>query len=126
LDTIRYNGGATTANAIGSGVPVITVMGRHWVSRMSASQLIAAGLPDLVLPSISSYENTAIELALNENKLKSVKERLKKNVKSHSLFDSHGFVRQLESGFEIIWQRFLDGAGPDHVDIPKKTFASCK
>jgi protein O-GlcNAc transferase len=126
LDTIRYNGGATTANAIGSGVPVITVMGRHWVSRMSASQLIAAGLPDLVFPSISSYEHAAVELALNENKLRSVRERLKENVKGHPLFDSQGFVRQLEAGFEIIWQRFLDGSKPDHVEIAKSALASRK
>jgi hypothetical protein len=44
---------------------------------------------------------------------------LKENVKSHPLFDTQGFVRQLETGFEIIWQRFLEGLRPDHVDIPK-------
>jgi predicted O-linked N-acetylglucosamine transferase (SPINDLY family) len=86
---------------------------------MSSSQLIAAGLPDLVFPSISSYENAAIELALNETKLQSVRERLKENIKSHPLFDSKGFVRQLETGFEIIWQRFVEGLRPDHVDIPQ-------
>jgi predicted O-linked N-acetylglucosamine transferase (SPINDLY family) len=120
LDTIRYNGGATTANAIGTGVPVLSVMGRHWVSRMSASHLIAAGLPDLVFSSICSYEHAAIELALNESKLRTVKQRLKQNMASHPLFDSQGFVHQLETGFEIIWQRFMDGLVPDHVDIPKK------
>jgi protein O-GlcNAc transferase len=117
LDTIRYNGGATTANTIGAGVPVLTVMGRHWVSRMSASQLTAIGLPDLVFPSVAAYESAAIELALDAPALQSVRERLKKNLKDHPLFDSHGFVRRLEAGFENIWQRYLNGLGPDHVEI---------
>jgi predicted O-linked N-acetylglucosamine transferase (SPINDLY family) len=120
LDTLRYNGGATTANAIGAGVPVLTVMGGHWVSRMSASQLIAAGLPDLVFSSIGAYEQAAIDLALDESKLRSVKQRIKQNMTSHPLFDCQSFVRRLETGFEIIWQRFMDGLVPDHVDIPEK------
>jgi predicted O-linked N-acetylglucosamine transferase (SPINDLY family) len=118
LDTIRYNGGATTANALGCGVPVITVMGRHWVSRMAASQLIAAGLPELVFPSIAAYENAAVELALDDEKSKTLKQRLKKNIDTGPLFDSRGFVRQLEYGFDIIWQRYRDGLAPDHIDVP--------
>jgi protein O-GlcNAc transferase len=119
LDTVRYTGGATTANAIGAGVPVLTVMGRHWVSRMSASQLMAVGLPDLVFSSICAYEHAAIELARDESKLAMVQQRLKQNRTTHPLFDCQGFVHQLETGYEIIWQRFMDGLAPDHVDIPQ-------
>lgn len=120
LDTIRYNGGATTANALGCGIPVLTVLGRHWVSRMSASQLAAVGLPDLVLPSLDFYAHTAIELALDQNKLKTLKQCLKKNIPHAPLFDSRKFIRQLESGYQIIWQRFLDGLDPLHIDIPEE------
>ncbi len=119
LDTIRYNGGATTANALGCGVPVITVMGRHWVSRMAASHLIAAGFPELVFPSMAAYERAAVELALQDGKLRTLKQRLEKNIETSPLFDSRGFVRQLECGFDIIWQRFRDGLAPDHIDVPE-------
>ncbi len=118
LDTIRYNGGATTANALGCGVPVLSVMGRHWVSRMSASQLIATHMPDLVLPSMAAYEDAATELALNADKLEGIQTRLRNNIADCPLFDHKGFVRRLETGFEIIWKRFEDGLGPEHVDIP--------
>ncbi|MEJ2157555.1 MAG: tetratricopeptide repeat protein [Desulfobacteraceae bacterium] len=120
LDTIRYNGGATTANALGCGIPVLTVLGRHWVSRMSASQLAAVGLPDLVLPSLEAYAHTAIDLARHQNKLKNLKQYLKKNIPHTPLFDSSKFVRQLESGYRIIRQRFLKGLDPIHVDIPEE------
>lgn len=117
LDSLRYNGGATTANALGAGVPVITVMGRHWVSRMAASHLIAAGLPELVFPSMASYEEAAIDFAANREKLLAVQKRLLHNNKSHPLFDSQGFIRQLESGFEVIWRRYKEGQGTAHIDI---------
>jgi protein O-GlcNAc transferase len=118
LDTIRYNGGATTANALVRGIPVITVMGRHWVSRMSASQLITVGLPELVFPSVAAYEQAAVELARNKAKLNTLKQRLKENIESSPLFDSREFVRRLECGFDIIWQRYRDELEPDHIDVP--------
>ncbi len=120
LDTIRYNGGATTANALGCGVPVITVMGRHWVSRMSASQLISAGMPDLVFSSLTDYEHAAVDLALGVDKLQSIKDRLSQNIPTCPLFDHKGFVRHLETGLEMIWKRYTDGLDSVHIKIPLK------
>jgi predicted O-linked N-acetylglucosamine transferase (SPINDLY family) len=85
---------------------------------MAASQLIAAGLPELVFPSIAAYEHAAVELALQDEKLRTLKQRLKKNIENSPLFDSRGFVRHLERGFDIIWQRYRDGLAPDHIDVP--------
>ena len=117
LDTKRYNGGATTANALLSGVPVVSIIGGHWVSRMSASHLLAAGLPDLVHNDLKSYENTAIELAQRPEKLATTRCRLAQNVQTGPLFDAQGFTRHLEAGFQVIWNRYLDGLDPDHIDI---------
>lgn len=118
LDTIRYNGGATTANALAIDLPVITVQGRHWVSRMSASHLIAAGLPDLVFKTLTDYEEAAIELASHPEMLHSIRQRLVKNAKTLNLFDPQTFVHHLETGFEAIWDRYLNALPPDHVDLP--------
>jgi protein O-GlcNAc transferase len=117
LDTIRYNGGATTANALSVGLPVITVMGRHWVSRMSASHLIAAGMPDLVFNTLDSYEKAAVALGCNSNRIDAIRQRLADNFKTRPLFDTQGFVRHLEAGFESIWHRYKNGRQPDHIDV---------
>lgn len=117
LDTLRYNGGATTANAIGVGLPVVTVLGQHWVSRMTASHLFAAGLPDLVQPSARAYEKTAINLAQHPEKLFSIRQQLIKNTKTHPLFDPRNFVRKLESAYNAIWDRHRRGLPCDHMDI---------
>lgn len=118
LDTLRYNGGATTANALGVGLPVVTVMGRHWVSRMTASHLFAAGLPDFVQPSPRAYEQYAIQLCLHREKLLSTRQRLINNAKTHPLFDTQSFVDQLEAAYESIWDHYKIGLHHHPMDIP--------
>lgn len=118
LDTLRYNGGATTANALSIGLPVLTVMGRHWVSRMSASHLMAAGMPDLVFDTPDSYEKAAVELSRNAKRLEAIRQRLADNFKTRPLFDTQGFIRHFEAGLESIWHRYANGLPPDHIDVP--------
>jgi glycosyltransferase involved in cell wall biosynthesis len=118
LDTLRYNGGATTANALASGVPVLTVMGRHWASRMTASHLMAIGLPELIRPSLSAYEQAAVDLAQNRQRFQELRGRLESNINRYPLFDSKRFVDHLEAGYESIWQRYSKGLEPIHMDIP--------
>ena len=117
LDTVGYNGGATTANALAAGIPVITVMGCHWVSRMSASHLLAAGMPDMVFDSLQSYEEAAVYLAHHPEKLLFAKQRLGASAETNGLLDAHYFVRSLEIGYESAWRRYVNGQEPDHIDI---------
>ena len=56
LDTWPFNGGATTSDALWSGVPVVTRSGRAFASRMSGSLLRSLGLAELV-PAISRTTN---------------------------------------------------------------------
>jgi protein O-GlcNAc transferase len=117
LDTIRYNGGATTANALSVGLPVITVMGKHWVSRMAASHLYAAGLDGLALPSMRAYEEKAVELATRPEALGSLRQQLAYNLGVRPVFDPHQFVRHLEAGYAHAWNRHILGLPPDHINI---------
>ena len=48
LDTRTYNGHTTTTDAIQSGVPVVTISGQHFASRVSHSILNSVGLNELV------------------------------------------------------------------------------
>jgi len=118
LDTLTYNGGATTANALWAGVPVLTVPGGHWVSRMSASALNAIGLPELVVGDLNSYEDLAVELARNQDKLKNLRLRLRQQRTTTPLFDTPTFARHLETAFRHMWDRHAGGlpAATFHVE----------
>lgn len=117
LDTILYNGGATTANALSAGVPLITTLGRHFVSRMSASHLEALGLGSLVATDLRQYVQLAVSLAQSPQRLRSIRHALGAASASSTLFDAPSFVRGLERAYDAIWSNYLAGKAPEHLDL---------
>jgi protein O-GlcNAc transferase len=112
LDTRIYNGGATTSNALWAGVPVLTLPGNHWVSRMSTSALMAMGLPELIAKDMEDYRRIAIELALAPDKLKAMRQRVGQRRATAPLFDTRLFTRHIEKAYNHMWYRYLDGLKP--------------
>lgn len=117
LDTRIYNGGATTSNALWAGVPVITLQGSHFVSRMSSSILTAVGLAELVANSLEEYEALAIRLACTPDELQAIRERLAKNCLTEPLFDTPRFVRNLEKAYKRMWKSFQAGESFRQIEI---------
>lgn len=102
LDTRIYNGGTVTSQTLWAGVPVITLKGGHFASRMASSILNAVGLGDLVSESLKDYQNIAIDLGNNPEELQMLKKRLKDNKSTCHLFDTQGFTRNLEELYKNI------------------------
>ena len=119
LDTLRVNGAASTSDALWAGVPVLTIQGKHFASKMSSSILKTVGMPELITYSLEEYENRAVELAEEKNELTRIKATLKANGRDSQLFNTEGFVHNLEKAYVMIWQRYLDGANPCMLDVRK-------
>jgi protein O-GlcNAc transferase len=117
LDTRIYNGGATTSNALWAGVPLIALRGNHFVSRMSASSLVAVGLPELIAPNLKEYEALAVRLAKNPQELNSITSKLEKNRLIAPLFNTPRFVKNLEKAYRKMWEIFLSGEKPRAIDV---------
>jgi predicted O-linked N-acetylglucosamine transferase (SPINDLY family) len=109
LDTVGYNGGATSSNALWAGVPVLTKLGDHWVSRMSASALRCLGLDELIAADLDAYEQIAVELAANGERLDSIRHRLHHQRTASPLFNTELFARHVESAYQGMWNRFASG-----------------
>jgi protein O-GlcNAc transferase len=103
LDTYPYGSGATGSNVLRAGVPMVTLMGDSYVSRMAASQLHAIGLPELVTTSAEDYFKLARDLALNPERLAMLREKLAGNLPTAPLFDTTGFTQDLERLYRRIW-----------------------
>ena len=112
LDTLPYNAHTLASDALWGGCPVITCSGETFPSRVAGSILRAAGLPELVTESLSSYEALALRLARDPGELGILRRRLQSNRGAVPLFDSHRFTRNLESAFKTIWRRHLAGEPP--------------
>lgn len=96
LDTLPFGAGTTASDALWAGLPVLTCPGRSISSRMAASALVAAGLPELVAADLTAYEELAVALANDRVRLKDLKLKLAENRDSCALFDTPAFVRNLE------------------------------
>ncbi|MBL8631282.1 MAG: tetratricopeptide repeat protein, partial [Rhodospirillaceae bacterium] len=60
LDTLPFNGNASTVDALFAGVPVLTCTGRTYAGRLGASLVKMAGVPDLIASSLVEYEMWAV------------------------------------------------------------------
>jgi predicted O-linked N-acetylglucosamine transferase (SPINDLY family) len=117
LDTFPYNGGTTASDALWAGLPILTLMGQSFASRMAASLLNAIELPELITATQEEYEATAINLAINPQKLYAIKQKLANNRLSTPLFDTPLFARNIEAAYIQIYQRYQADLLPDHLFI---------
>lgn len=115
IDTWPYNAHTTASDALWAGLPVLTLAGRSFASRVGASLLNAVGLPELVTYRVEDYESLAIALAHNPGRLARIRLKLEVNRLWEPLFDCERFTRYLESAYEQIAQRYRDGLFPDHL-----------
>ena len=118
LDTHPYNAHTTAADALMAGLPVLTLMGNSFPSRVAGSLLHAVGLPELIAHSLSDYEALALQLATDPARLASTKARLAANRTTHALFDTARFCRNLESALISMHDRVSD-AIPASAPTPR-------
>jgi predicted O-linked N-acetylglucosamine transferase (SPINDLY family) len=117
LDTHPYNAHTTAVDSLKMGVPVLTLMGRSFASRVAASLLHAINLPELITDNQDDYESLAIELGNNPQKLKVIKQKLSDNRLSAPLFDTELFTRNLESVYIKMYERHLKDLPPERIKI---------
>jgi len=117
LDTFPYNAHTTSNDALRVGLPVLTLMGKSFASRVAASLLNAVDMPELITNSQEEYEALAIELASNTGKLKNLKNKLLNNLPDSYLTDTKRFTKNLESAYQLMYQRYQDDLPPDHIYV---------
>jgi protein O-GlcNAc transferase len=120
LDTLPYNAHTTASDALWAGLPVLTQIGNAFAGHVAASLLNAIDLPELITHSRGEYEALAIELALNGEKLKAIKEKLARNRLTTRLFDTSLYTKHLEAAYEAMYRRYKAGLPPDYIEINAK------
>ncbi len=112
LDTLPYTGHTTTSDALWAGCPVVTCLGGTFASRVAASLLTAAGLPDTVTRSLAEYEDLAVALAGDAGRRAALRQRLEEGRMTAPLFDSRRFTRHLEKAYQGMWALHAAGQPP--------------
>jgi len=117
LDTLPYNAHTTASDALWTDLPVLTLMGSSFASRVAASLLNAIGLPELITNTQEEYEALAIELATNPQKLVEIKLKLANNRLTTPLFDTPLFTKNLEAAYLKMHERYLAGLPPECIYV---------
>lgn len=120
LDTFPYNGHTTTSDKLWAGLPVVTMKGSHFASRVSESLLTALEMPELVAPDAAGYVKLCADLARDPHRLKAIREKLLGKRFTAPLFDTERFTRHLEDAYVRMVERAKAGLEPDHIDIPAR------
>ena len=117
LDTFFFNAHTTASDALWSGVPVLTCLGSTFAGRVAASLLNAIGLPELITDSHEMYQERALFLATNPDKLGAIRQKLCAHRSTHPLFDTPRFTRHLETAFGQMYKRQREGLPPAHIYV---------
>jgi hypothetical protein len=80
LDTFPYNGHTTCSDALFSGLPVVTLYGDTFASRVCFSLLNDLGLEILAANTIDDYHSKAIFLASHPAELAEIKQNIKEKI----------------------------------------------
>ncbi len=96
LDTLQINGHTSTIDALAVGVPVVTMKGKHFASRVSEGILKAANLLKFVAANYEEYEKITIDLASTPGKVNTAKTKL---------FNSKLFVKDFEKLITKLWKK---------------------
>lgn len=119
LDTLPCTAHTTASDALWAGLPVLTCLGETFAGRVAGSLVAAAGLPELVTRDLAEYESRAVQLALEPEKLRQLRDRLADNRLSCALFDTQKFCRHLEAAYLAMWERQSRGEAPAHIDVQR-------
>ena len=102
LDTFPYNAHTTASEAIRAGIPILTLKGKSFPSRVASSILTNVGLENLIVSNLKDYETKAISLAKNYEEIESLKNHLAQEKNLSKLFDSKVFTKDLEKIYKKI------------------------
>jgi predicted O-linked N-acetylglucosamine transferase (SPINDLY family) len=97
LDTFPYNAGTIASDAIRMGLPLLTLTGQSFASRMAARMLHAIGANAGVTDTLESYVSTAVTLATDQGVYAAYRAHFAETAWATSLGDIAGFTRHFEA-----------------------------
>jgi len=112
LDTQPYGAHTTASDALWMGVPVLTLSGRSFASRVCGSLVRAVGMPDMACATAEEYVDRAVALGRDRERLAEYRQRLAERRDTCRLFDTPSLAGELETLYRRMWADFEAGALP--------------
>jgi predicted O-linked N-acetylglucosamine transferase (SPINDLY family) len=117
LDTIPYNAHVTANDALWCGVPVLTLIGASFASRVGASILNALNMKELIAHSKTEFEDIASSIYKDPKKFKSIKQKLLNNKINTTFFNTKLYTKNLELAYLDIYKKNKKNLKPENIYI---------
>jgi predicted O-linked N-acetylglucosamine transferase (SPINDLY family) len=112
LDALPYGAHTTASDALWMSVPVLTLSGRCFASRVCGSLVRSAGTPELVMSSPDAYVARAIALANDRGEIARLKATLEEKRPTAVTFDQDLLARSIADLFDQMAKEYRAGALP--------------
>lgn len=109
LDTVPYNGGTTSLQAMWMGVPVVALAGSSFVSRMGASFMGAAGMTDWVASTDAEYVQIAVAKASDRQALLAIKQGMRERLQACPAWNIDQYTQDFEGALRQMWVAHCQG-----------------
>ncbi|GGC60063.1 O-linked N-acetylglucosamine transferase, SPINDLY family protein [Undibacterium terreum] len=113
LDTFPFNGGTTSCETFWQGLPLVTLTGESFASRVGYALLNNLGLPELAAANAEDFARIAIELSRDMQRLSALRQGMRARLAASSLSDELGFTKALEASYRGMWRKYLEKAKPE-------------
>ena len=117
LDTFPYNAHTTAGTCLLSGVPLLTIKGNHFQSRVSSSLLKSLKMDELITSDINDYQNRAIYIANSQKEFRRIKSKLHESIARSKIFDIKNYTEDLEKAFIKVYERYHQKLKPENIYI---------
>ena len=107
LDTFNYNAGITASLSLRSNLPLLTLAGESYTSRMGASLLAAINMRELITYDQNEYFKKAKLLAEDKNYLIEIQDKMKNNIVKFNDYLDKYFVKDLEKIYKKVVKRSI-------------------
>ena len=109
LDTFPYNAHTTCSDSLRMGIPVLTLKGKSFASRVATSLLTSMNLSELVTEKLNDYEEMALKISNNPEMLDQLKDKILRNKESSNVFKPQIYTNNIEKGYKKVYQNYIDG-----------------
>ena len=99
LDPSPCTGGTTTCDALSNGVPVLTLKGADFYSRLGLQCLLGVDAPQLIAESWDDYRAIALRTVADLDRLDALRRHVRDRFENGLYGDFTGFTRSLETQF---------------------------
>ncbi|MDD2741883.1 MAG: tetratricopeptide repeat protein [Rhodocyclaceae bacterium] len=107
LDSFPYCGSTTSMEAMWMGVPVLSMKGDSFVSRIGETTNTLAGMREWIAVNSDDYVEKAKYLAQDIKRLASIRKGLREKVLSSPMFDAPRFAKDFEAALWGMWNKYI-------------------